>query len=120
MDSPRIRRILVLSIIIGGMFSIASIFVFDGKHFSGVLCGAIIGSMNFYFLVQMVIKMLEEKPDKFSLFTRFVMKYFVIMALAGVALVVIRVSPLGFMVGISNFVIAVPIGGLVPMKDNQD
>jgi len=120
MNDTRIRYILIISIVIGIVLSLASLFVFEGKHFTGVVSGAFIGSLNFYFLVLMVVKLLEEKPDKIALTVRFVLKYGLVMALAAAALIFVKVSPLGFIVGISNFVVAIFVGGLMPMKGDKE
>jgi len=98
---------------IGLLMSIVSIFFADGKHASGVIAGAFVGSANFYLLALMIRKMLEDQPSRVSLALRFLLKY----GLMGIVIVLVffwlHVSPLGFLIGLTNLFFALLVGAIV-------
>lgn len=110
MHDTRIQRILVFSIIIGALLSAASLFFFEGRHTGGVLSGVVVGTVNFYLWVMIVRKLIDDEAQKASLILRFLLKFGLLGLMVACAIFMLRVSPLGFAVGFSSFIIAIPFG----------
>ena len=120
MSDRNIRNILYLSIFLGALLSIASLFFDEGKHFIGVLSGAVIGSLNFYFLVLLMQRMMGGSSGKRGLALRFFMKYGLIAAVIGLVVFVFKVSLLGFVFGFSSVVVSIMAVGFAGMGKNND
>ncbi len=112
MTNPGIRMILWISLVIGALLAFLSLLVQNGEHAGGVVAGALIGSLNFYFLALMIQKIVDDSPNKTGLLLRFLFKYGLVGVLVAATIFIFRVSPLGFAVGISNVVLALVIGGV--------
>ncbi len=112
MTNPGIRMILWISLVIGALLAFLSLWVQNGEHAGGVVAGALIGSLNFYFLALMIQKIVDDSPNKTGLLLRFLFKYGLVGVLVAATIFIFRVSSLGFAVGISNVVLALVIGGV--------
>lgn len=116
----KIRIIAIISIVIGVALAVVSLFIDGGKHTSGVVAGAAIGTLNFVFLVVLMRAVFgEERASKGVMALRFVLKYFLVAGLILLAVFLLKVSPLGFAAGVSNIVVAALVGGLVPTPKEE-
>jgi len=116
MPNAKTRQILLITVLIGALLSLMSLFVLEGRHAGGVLSGAAVGSVNFFLIARMVQRLIESETPPRGLVARFIAKYlFVGVAIAGLILA-LGVSPLGFALGFSNVPLGVVLGGLLPEK----
>ncbi len=113
MQDPKIQRILGWSIGLGVLLVLAAWPLMGAEHVSGVAAGALVGSLNFWLLARMLERMLEQtESGRGGLAVRFLMKYGMMALLVAGLLFGLRVSPYGFALGVSNFVVAIPLGAL--------
>ncbi len=104
------------------VLSLPSALLFEGRYFSGVLAGSLLGSLNLYFLALMVVRIMADKSDssgKGPLIMRFMLKYVFIGILMLGAVFLFGCHPLGFAVGFSNIIFAILIDGLFLRRDGE-
>ena len=103
--SPKdVWRILLAAALIGALLVLGSMFVDQGRLLASVACGAVLGTLNLYWLIRVGQQLLSDKPSKRALLLRFALKYLVMGGLILFVFVVLEVDALGFLLGISNIV----------------
>lgn len=113
-------RILAAAIVVGVLLVVGSLFVLDGRLAGGVAAGAVLGALNLYGLIRLGERLYAERPNPRQILARFLVKYGGMALIILVAFFVLEVSPVGFLLGLSNLLVAIALYSLGLLGHSKD